>query len=165
MKLVTLKVEIQILKMAPMKIMNKVKVLTALTLVFFASSFSSNKVEKPMSDVSVDFKHITLTEAKALAKESGKMIFVDAYADWCGPCKRMTKTSFADAEVAEYLNGQFINVKANVEDEKGEDFVNNYNIQAMPTLLILDKEGNLKQKSVGYLDAKAVLKFAQKADN
>lgn len=144
---------------------NKVTAIFAIAIVFTASSFSRMQTAKPASDVAVDFKHITLTEAKALAKESGKMIFVDAYADWCGPCKRMMKTSFADEEVAEYLNGQFINVKANVEDEKGEDFVNNYQIQAMPTLLILDSEGNLKQKSVGYLDAKAVLKFAKKVDH
>ncbi len=44
----------------------------------------------------IEFFHGTWQEGLQEAKKTGKPIFVDAYAKWCGPCKRMAKTTFMD---------------------------------------------------------------------
>ena len=43
----------------------------------------------------VDFKQITLKEALEQAKAQGKMVFVDCYTTWCGPCKMMAQEVFS----------------------------------------------------------------------
>ena len=36
-----------------------------------------------------EFRHVSFDEAKAAAKDESKLLFIDFYTDWCGPCKRM----------------------------------------------------------------------------
>ena len=62
----------------------------------------------------IEFFHGTWKEALDESSKQGKAIFVDAYAKWCGPCKRMAATTFKDNEVGEYFNKNFINVKMNL---------------------------------------------------
>ena len=45
-------------------------------------------------------------EILAKAKEEDKLIFVDAYAAWCGPCKKMARDVFTKPEVGEFFNAQ-----------------------------------------------------------
>ena len=59
----------------------------------------------------IEFFHGTFEEAKIEAKAQGKLIFMDAYAVWCGPCKMMRNTVFPLPEVGEYFNANFINMK------------------------------------------------------
>jgi len=58
-----------------------------------------------------DFRHITFDQAKEAAKTEGKLIFVDFYTQWCGPCKRMAATVFPKKEIGDYLNAGFVNLK------------------------------------------------------
>ncbi|HMZ23915.1 MAG TPA: DUF255 domain-containing protein, partial [Saprospiraceae bacterium] len=52
------------------------------------------------------------------AKKEKKLIYLDAYTSWCGPCKMMKKNVFPDAAVGEYFNANFVN--AQIDMEKGE---------------------------------------------
>ena len=58
----------------------------------------------------IEFFKGTFEEALAKAQAEEKLVFVDAYTVWCGPCKWMSKNTFTDAKVAEYFNENFINV-------------------------------------------------------
>jgi len=48
------------------------------------------------------------------AKEP-KMVFIDVYTDWCGWCKRMDQSTFANPVIAKYMNEHFYAVKLNAE--------------------------------------------------
>ncbi len=63
-------------------------------------------------------------EAVELQKKKPKKIFVDVFTDWCGWCKRMDKVTFADPEVAAYLNKHFYPVKFNAEQREEIRFNN-----------------------------------------
>ena len=66
----------------------------------------------------VDFKELTMQEALALAGKEKKMIFIDFYTTWCGPCKMMSSEVFTQEQVGTYFNRVFVNMK--VDAEKGE---------------------------------------------
>lgn len=51
------------------------------------------------------------------AKKEKKLIYLDAYTSWCGPCKMMKKSIFPDAQVGKYFNENFVN--AQIDMEKG----------------------------------------------
>jgi len=72
-----------------------------------------------------DLKWYTWDEAVALNKKEPRKIFVDVYTDWCGWCKKMDKSTFADPKVSEYLAKNFYPVKFNAEQKEDIVFNNN----------------------------------------
>jgi len=97
----------------------------------------------------IDFFHGTWEEALAEAKAKDKLIFVDAYAVWCGPCKRMAKNVFTDKEVGKFYNQNFINMKIDMEKKMGRKFGKKYPVSAYPTLMYIDAKGELVHKVKG----------------
>jgi thiol-disulfide isomerase/thioredoxin len=117
----------------------------------------------PAGAQGIDFFHGTFDEAKAKAKAEDKMIFVDAYAEWCGPCKRMAAQVFTKPKAGEFFNANFINLKIDMEKEENAVFAGEYPVSAYPTLMVLDAEGKLAQKKVGAMEVEDLIDFGKKA--
>ncbi len=100
----------------------------------------------------MEFHHGTWDEALVKSKESGKLIFMDAFTTWCGPCKRMSAQTFPLKEVGDFYNANFINVKMDMEKGEGLMLAGKYGVDSYPTLLYIDGEGKLVSKAIGYLD-------------
>lgn len=100
----------------------------------------------------MEFHHGTWDEALAKAKASGKLIFMDAFTTWCGPCKRMSAQTFPLQEVGDFYNANFINVKMDMEKGEGLMLSGKYGVDSYPTLLYIDGEGKLVSKAIGYMD-------------
>jgi len=62
-------------------------------------------------------KWVSFSEAMELNKTNPKKIFIDFFTDWCGWCKRMDATTFANPMVAAYMNEHYYAVKFNAEKE------------------------------------------------
>ena len=97
----------------------------------------------------IRFFHGTWEEALQKAKQENKMIFVDCYTVWCGPCAYMAKNVFTLKEVGDFFNEHFVNVQVDMEKGEGRDLAKRFNVTAYPTLLILDNEGNLRHRITG----------------
>ncbi|MBK8699499.1 MAG: thioredoxin family protein [Saprospiraceae bacterium] len=93
-------------------------------------------------------------KAKIRAKEEGKMLFLDFYADWCTPCKWMEETTFKDAEVLSLLKQNFVSVKINIDDFEGFELKSKFDIRFLPTILIFNSEGVMIERREETLSAK-----------
>jgi len=94
------------------------------------------------------------------AKKEDKLIFMDCYTTWCGPCKWLVKNVFSDEKVAEMYNGQFINFKSDMEKGEGIDLAKKFDIQMYPTLLWLNGDGEVVFRVVGTNTVDGFLEFA-----
>lgn len=89
----------------------------------------------------------TFAEAVAMAKESGKKVFLDCYTSWCGPCKMMTKNIFPQKAAGDYFNSEFVNIKIDMEKGEGPELAKRLKVRAYPTFVMFDGDG----KEIGRL--------------
>ncbi|MEY4935157.1 MAG: hypothetical protein RIS64_1516 [Bacteroidota bacterium] len=117
----------------------------------------------------IDFFHGTFAQAVEKAKKEDKLVFMDAFAEWCGPCKRMAATVFKEEKVGNFFNQNFVNVKMDMEKGEGQALSGRFNVSAYPTLLFINGKGELVQAGVGGLMSEEFLNLAKnalsKADN
>lgn len=98
----------------------------------------------------IAFEHSSWQQVLAKARAERKLVFVDAYTTWCGPCKMMTAKTFTDSAVAAQYNAQFVNVKMDMEAGEGPLLAQRYAVQYFPTLLFVNADGVVAHKAVGY---------------
>lgn len=96
-----------------------------------------------------NFRSITFEEAKAAAKAEGKLVFIDFYTTWCGPCKKMASTVFPQPKVGEMMNDKFVSIKIDAEEGEGVNLAKQYNVTAYPTFIIADTEGKEMGRVLG----------------
>jgi len=95
------------------------------------------------------------------ARTGHKRIFMDAYASWCGPCKLLKRTSFKNDSAARFFNDHYINLAMDMEKGIGPQLLEKFSISAYPTLLILDENGEVLHRSVGYIPVSKLIEFGQ----
>ncbi|MFN4299163.1 MAG: thioredoxin family protein [Thermaurantimonas sp.] len=113
----------------------------------------------------IRFESGTFAEALVKAKNEGKLVFVDAYTTWCGPCKWLAREVFPDSELGKFYNENFVSLQIDMEKGEGIDFAKKYNVQAYPTLLYFDAEGNEIHRLLGAREAFRLLKETKELMN
>ncbi|MEM6397094.1 MAG: thioredoxin family protein [Bacteroidota bacterium] len=117
-------------------------------------------------DVGIAFEHDrTFAELLEQAKQEDKLIFVDAYATWCGPCKMMERRVFNQEAVGEFYNANFINLKLDVERGEGPGLARRYRVRAMPTYLFINSDGDIVHTAMGAMQESKFLQLGQTALN
>lgn len=107
--------------------------------------------------------NLSWKQIKEKAAREKKMIFFDAYASWCGPCKYLEQSVYTDAAVATYYNANFINVKFDMEKGEGLNLSEEFAITSYPTLLFFTPEGKLAHKYIGAMEAPAFISLGKDA--
>ena len=106
----------------------------------------------PPQQVSPSVTWLTsLSAARAAAQKSGKNVFVDYSATWCGPCQAMIHDTFPNPEVAPLLK-KFVCVRIDIDQDQNDAL--KYNVNAIPRLLLLPPNSTTPRMDVtGYQDS------------
>jgi thiol-disulfide isomerase/thioredoxin len=98
---------------------------------------------------SIQFIKKPWQEIVAMAKQENKLIFLDAYASWCGPCKWMAANMFTNDTVADFYNRTFICASFDMEKGEGVDLRKKYGVRAYPSLIFINTDENMVHEKVG----------------
>lgn len=103
----------------------------------------------------------SIEEGKAAAAKVNKPIFIDTSAEWCVACQELEEYTFSDPEVAEILKDQFVLVqldftKNNAENKAARKALN---VIGMPTLIVMDPQGNEVKRDYGFMEKDKFLSF------
>ncbi len=111
----------------------------------------------------IQFFEPNLAKALLEAKKQNKLVFVDAYTTWCGPCRMLKQNTFTDKAVGEFFNKNFINIALDMERGDGLAFAAKYQIVAYPTLLIINADQTSTSVTEGYMEPAQLLEFGKAA--
>ena len=97
-----------------------------------------------------NFRDITLTQALEQAKKEDKMVFVDCYTSWCGPCKMM-------APIVEALSEELSDVKVcHINIDENIDIAQKYRVMSIPTFIAF-KGGEESGRQIGAIPKTALV--------
>lgn len=101
-------------------------------------------------------------ELKKLAQESNKIIFVDAYNDWCMWCKVMQNETYTNDTVIDFLKQNFISAKYDMDVGFGKALAMKYRLRAFPKQLFFKRDGKLIYISSGFRETDRFIKILEK---
>ena len=133
------------------------KKIVLLFLIVFSASLYAQEAGIRFS------KDSLLSDALARSKKEGKLVFIDCYTSWCGPCKYLAKEIFPQKEVGDFYNSHFINLSFDMEKGEGIKIRKKYAVQAYPTLLFLNAEGETVHVGIGAGDANMLVELGKTA--
>ena len=121
--------------------------------------------EKGLRGSGIEFFPGSYSEALQKATAEDKLVFVDVYTDWCGPCKLMDLNVFTDPVVGDYYNRHFVCIKRNQEAEvfDGPELTGRNEVSVLPTYLFIGPDGEHVHRGSGYFEPKAFVKFGEEA--
>jgi thiol:disulfide interchange protein DsbD len=105
------------------------------------------------------------SQVLASATEARKPVLIDFSADWCIPCREMEHSTFVDPSVVSEAR-RFVRMKANLtaQDKTTEDLMSKFEIQGVPTTMLIDSTGKVFQRKVGYIGPREMLSDLRQVD-
>lgn len=128
---------------------------------------------------------MNMNQALEAQKKNKKPIFLDAYTNWCGPCKMLDKQTFSNETFAAYINKNYNPVKFNAEGNEEiqfngklyknpryqesrknsrnsvHDFTLAIGVKAYPTMIVIDQKGKITQNIMGVRSAEDLMNLLQ----
>lgn len=142
--------------------MKSLIIISAIALVMLVSAMAPSPKSETNTGTGIIFQTGSWNEVLELAKKENKLVFLDIYASWCGPCKLLKSRTFPDAKVGSFYNANFINYAVDAEKGEGINLASIYNVTGYPTLLFVDGNGNMVAKTMGYHNPDEFLEVGQK---
>ena len=97
------------------------------------------------------------------AKAEKKLVFMDAYTTWCGPCKMLQARVFPDKNLGDFFNQNFVNAAIDMETDEGIRLSSIYEVQGYPSLVFIDpNNGKVVKMFLGYTEIDQLLGAGKK---
>jgi len=132
-------------------------------LIFFMFCFCVKSMAQTTAGIT--FLNNQWTAALEEARANDKIVFIDAYTTWCGPCKMMDREVFNDSSVAEFYNNTFVNLKLDMEKGDGLVVASKYQVRGYPSFLFVDADQNLVHRGIGYQPIEKFLQLGREASD
>lgn len=100
-----------------------------------------------------------LETAQKVAIATNKLILVDFWADWCGPCKKMDQDVWNDEEVKTILEN-FVPLRVDFDTQRR--LTTQYGVRGIPYVVIIDPNGIVFHSNLGYTNKSQTLKVLNK---
>lgn len=107
---------------------------------------------KPTTTI-VSFEQSDWDNSKSRATSEGKLYFVDFDASYCATCRNMDESTYMNQQLADYMTANVVALRVDVQDFDGVMWSQQYEVEALPTMLIFDAQGKLVKRLVGYKSA------------
>lgn len=138
--------------------------LLSVALIVVISAFAFKLKEPEVSnEKGISFIEQDWQKALDSAKAGNKLVFLDIYATWCGPCKMLKKNTFTDEAAGKFFNENFVNVSVDGEEGVGPTLAKKYRIVGYPSLIVTDATGKVILETAGYMQPDQLLYFAKEA--
>lgn len=115
------------------------------------------------TEIQINFLHSdSFKEIQKEAWIQKKPIFIDFYASWCSPCKKVEREVFTNPRVAKYMNENFINYKVDIDEKNGSTLSMIYDVDFLPTMVIVKPNGKTLVKKSSIMSSDKFLNWAKK---
>jgi len=101
------------------------KYLVSLSIVSFIALVSSSFTTQSTTSSEEKINWMSWEEAIEKNKDNPKKVFIDVYTEWCGWCKKMDSSTFADPTIVKYMNDNFYAVKFDAEQKEAIEWEGN----------------------------------------
>ncbi|TKG89390.1 thioredoxin [Puteibacter caeruleilacunae] len=109
----------------------------------------------------IEFFHGTFKEAQVKAQKEGKLLFMDFYTSWCGPCKVMARNYFTLESVGKVYNAKYICLKVDAEKGEGPALAKKYGVKVYPTLVYAKPDGTEIKQVKGLKKEQQLIELAK----
>jgi len=107
------------------------------------------------------FVDLEYEAALKAAERDEKIVLIDYYTTWCGPCKKLDRTTWKDEKVRAWLEKHTVALK--IDAEKQRDLAKKHRVRAYPTILLLRPDETVVDRLVGYRGAATFLEEVKAA--
>ncbi len=136
--------------------MKKLSILIAVIALLGGMIIWAGKPATP-AEKGIHFQNITFNQALLEAQKEHKLVFMNVYATWCVPCKMMMKNTLTTEKVGSVFNKDFVNISVNAEKGEGIELVKRYQITGHPIMFVIDSQGKVVKRILGYMDSDQLL--------
>ncbi len=138
--------------------MKKNLLFVTIALLFSLSTFAQHS-----ASTGIKFTESSWKEIVKKAKAEKKLIFMDAYTTWCGPCKMLQARVFPDKALGDFFNQNFVNAAIDMESDEGVRLSSIYEVQGYPSLFFIDPNtGKVVKMFLGYTEIDQLLNAGKK---
>ena len=115
-----------------------------------------------MAEAQVRWVEGSTDAVREMALKADKLVFIDLYADWCGPCRMMEERVFKREDVGDYFDRHFVAAKYNVDRPTGRALMQRYGRGSIPFYLIFNTEGELLGSILGAYPAEEFMQHLER---